>query len=56
MVGASVAIKSHTDAVPPLPCQDSYKILTLPHNWGIAVVCDGAGSAKYADEGSKLCV
>lgn len=52
VVGASVAGKSHTDAEPPTLCQDSYEITPLPRNWGVAVICDGAGSAKYAEEGA----
>lgn len=54
IVGASVAGKSHTDAEPQIPCQDSHEISCLPGNWGVAVVCDGAGSAKHADLGANF--
>lgn len=54
IVGASVAGKAHTQVTPTMPCQDSHCILQTENNWGIAVVCDGAGSAKNADLGSQF--
>ncbi len=46
--------KSHLKAKPPIPCQDSHAVLPLNEGWGIAVSCDGAGSAKLSHEGSKF--
>lgn len=37
------------------PCEDNFEIgLTEDGNWQILVVCDGAGSARKAAEGSKF--
>lgn len=36
-----------------IPCQDASYYMPLKNGWGIAVVCDGAGSAKNSDMGSK---
>lgn len=36
-----------------LPCQDSSAYEALNENWGIAVVCDGAGSATHSHLGSE---
>lgn len=33
---------------------DDFSVKMLPDNWAIIVVADGAGSAKYARQGSKL--
>lgn len=55
VVGASVVGKSHLDNIPPF-CQDSHCLEgdgKNPH-WGIAVVCDGAGSATYSHYGSQF--
>jgi serine/threonine protein phosphatase PrpC len=37
-----------------LPCQDSCELKVLNDTWGVAVVCDGAGSAKQSDVGSDF--
>ncbi len=37
-----------------LPCQDSCEYRQPNDTWGIAVVCDGAGSAKQSDKGSDF--
>lgn len=37
-----------------IPCQDDSHFLPLSTDWGIAVVCDGAGSAKNSDKGAKF--
>lgn len=39
-----------------LPCQDSCAHKRIDKNWGIAVVSDGAGSAKHSDAGSDFVV
>lgn len=46
--------KSHLKATPQIPCQDSHAVKHLNDGWGIAVVCDGAGSAKHSDKGSSF--
>ena len=46
--------KSHLDSNPQLPCQDSHSVKSLQNGWGIAISCDGAGSAKLSQEGSKF--
>lgn len=33
---------------------DDFLVKTLPDNWAVIAVADGAGSAKYARQGSKL--
>ncbi len=53
VVHASETGKSHLIANPPIPCQDNHAVLSLENSWGIAVSCDGAGSAKLSHEGSK---
>lgn len=50
VLAASVIGKAHVKM--NLPCQDSHYKLPLENNWGIAVVCDGAGSAKNSQIGS----
>lgn len=52
VVGASVIGQSHVKN--ELPCQDSHKVLDLGEGWGVAVVCDGAGSRKLSHLGSAL--
>lgn len=57
VVGASVIGKSHLDNVPPLPCQDSHYLEEETDNrpkWGVAVVCDGAGSATHSHLGAQF--
>ncbi len=54
VVGASVAGKSHTNAPILVPCQDSHCITFITESWGVAVVCDGAGSARHADLGATF--
>jgi len=51
ITGASVIGQSHTTN--NKPCQDNYLIDILNDKWGIAIVCDGAGSAANSDLGSK---
>ena len=53
-VGASVIGKSHTEANPPIPCQDNHNYYNLKNGWQVAIVCDGAGSAKLSQKGSEL--
>ena len=53
-VAHSAIGKSHSQATPPIPCQDNHYFETLNDNWQLAIVCDGAGSAKMSHFGSKL--
>ena len=46
--------KLHLISSPPIPCQDNHAVKNLKDGWGIAVLCDGAGSAKLSHEGSKF--
>ena len=39
-----------------LPCQDNCTYHPLNENWGIGIVCDGAGSSSHAHIGSDLTV
>lgn len=54
VINGSEIGESHQRQNPPVPCQDANKVLPLDKNWGIAVVCDGAGSAQYSDIGSEF--
>ena len=53
-VKASVTGTSHAAA--GTPCQDAHACVVLPNGVLIAAVADGAGSAKYSDEGAALAV
>jgi len=44
----------HIKKNPPIPCQDNHCVLEIDDKWGIAVVCDGAGSHKYSHIGSEF--
>ncbi len=52
IVGSSVMGKSHK--VNNIPCQDSFFIEKINDTWGIAVCCDGAGSASNSHIGSSF--
>lgn len=54
LVGASVTGNGHVQM--GLPCQDCHKYESFGNGWGIAIVSDGAGSAKHSDMGSKVVV
>lgn len=54
LVGASVTGNGHLQM--GLPCQDYHRYESLENDWGIAIVSDGAGSAKHSDIGSKVLV
>lgn len=54
IVGASVTGRSHIES--KMPCQDSHSYSDLGNGWGLAIVSDGAGSAKYSHIGSRLVV
>ena len=54
IVGASVIGSGHQQN--GLPCQDNNKIVSIDKGWGIAMISDGAGSAKHSDLGSKIIV
>jgi len=56
VAGASEIGKSHKVANPPIPCQDSHAIKSLEAGWGIAILCDGAGSAPLSHIGSEFTV
>ncbi len=56
VAGASEMGKSHKTANPPIPCQDSHAIKPLEAGWGIAILCDGAGSAPLSHIGSEFTV
>jgi len=45
--------RSHLVTKPPIPCQDNHAVKKLESGWGIAISCDGAGSAKLSHEGSE---
>ncbi|MEM7369739.1 MAG: PP2C family serine/threonine-protein phosphatase [Bacteroidota bacterium] len=51
IVGASEIGKGHIQQ--QIPCQDSHFYQSLGDGWAIAVVADGAGSARHSEEGSK---
>lgn len=53
VIGASSIGKYHLENSPPIPCQDSHYYKKLENGWGIAIVCDGAGSKKNSHIGSK---
>ena len=36
------------------PCQDNCEHIKVNDDWGVAVVCDGAGSAKFSHIGSDF--
>ncbi len=52
VLAESVIGKSHIDR--KQPCQDNHFNLPLKNNWGIAVVCDGAGSVQNSHLGSSF--
>lgn len=54
VVHASEIGKSHKEGSPPIPCQDNHSVKSLAGGWGIAISCDGAGSAKLSHKGSKF--
>lgn len=56
VAGASEMGMSHKNANPPIPCQDSHAMKSLEEGWGIAVLCDGAGSAPLSHIGSEFVV
>lgn len=52
---ASIVGRMHLRNAPPLPCQDSVKVLNK-NNVNVMVLSDGCGSAIMADKGSLLTV
>lgn len=54
VVKTSIVGKSHTESEPPIPCQDSNYYQDIGKGWGIAVVCDGAGSKEFSHYGSRF--
>jgi hypothetical protein len=54
VVGASVIGKSHLRNNPPDPCQDSHIVIKINDEWGVAVVCDGAGSSPNSHLGAAF--
>lgn len=53
-VAHSAVGKNHSKVNPPIPCQDNNYFETLNDKWQLAIVCDGAGSAKMSHFGSEL--
>jgi len=53
VVKASVPGLSHVQSEPQIPCQDSNSYQDIGGGWGVAVVCDGAGSKSHSDIGAK---
>lgn len=54
VVGTSTIGNSHISM--GLPCQDNCKYTYIKERWGIAIVSDGAGSAKHSEIGSRIVV
>lgn len=52
IVGESATGKAHVSN--NTPCQDSFAHEPVEKDWGVAVICDGAGSAKNSDIGSEF--
>jgi serine/threonine protein phosphatase PrpC len=52
VVGASSIGKSHLSNLKP--CQDNHYCESIKEGWGIAVICDGAGSANHSEIGSAF--
>lgn len=52
VVADSVIGRSHLAS--GIPCQDAHFNKDIRSNWGIAIVCDGAGSAKNSHKGSEF--
>ena len=52
IVGASSIGKSHTTS--NKPCQDNHFCDSIGYGWGIAITCDGAGSADNSSIGSEF--
>ena len=51
VIGASLRGKSHIESA--VGCQDFHLYEDLGEGWHLLIVSDGAGSAKYADRGSR---
>ncbi len=51
VIGISYRGNSHIKS--DSPCQDFHSFAKIDNNWNIAIVSDGAGSAKHSDEGSR---
>ncbi len=52
IIGGTVT--GHGHIAENIPCQDSHKVQIWKNGWGIAVVSDGAGSAKKSQLGSSF--
>ncbi|GEM_PF-6721151 len=52
IIGASATGLSHQ--ISNTPCQDRYHYKDLGQGWGIVVVADGAGSARYSELGAHF--
>lgn len=53
-IGYSSIGKTHVESVPQIPCQDNCYYEELRNGWQLAIVCDGAGSAKMSHFGSEV--
>lgn len=54
LLSSSLIGKSHLQSKDSIPCQDSSKFIYFGKGWGVAVVADGAGSARLSQLGSKF--
>lgn len=46
--------RQHLTGMDPKPCQDANVVRVINDSWGIAAVCDGAGSAANSHFGSRF--
>lgn len=51
-IGASAQGKGHI--INNIPCQDAHAYKRIENNWGLMVVCDGAGSCENSQIGSDF--
>ncbi len=46
--------QGHLAKSPRIPCQDGHALRVIDAAWGVAVVCDGAGSQPYSQLGASF--
>ena len=54
LFGISKQGQAHLAKAPGIPCQDSHNIQPISDDWGVVVVCDGAGSQSHSQHGAKF--
>jgi len=54
LFGISKQGQAHLAKAPAIPCQDSHYIQQISDDWGVVVVCDGAGSQSHSQHGAKF--